>query len=370
MGRYISSNEAIWRILSFSIHEREPFVQHLAVHLENGQRVYFTEENFLQRALEPPKTTLTAFFTLCQKPDVFGQFAKTLLYTDVLRYFTWNNSGKKWEPRKQGEPHPSITGIFKAKALGRLYTVHPKQCECFFLRLLLVNVPGPTSFKFLRTINGQVFNTYQDACKELQLLEGDNHWDITLAESALTSIPHVIRQLFAIILTTCYPTQSSSLWGKYKNYMTEDILHRVKQTNQSSNIDYIPEMYNEALVLIEDLCILISNLPLNHYGMPSPDRPATDLVNSDLQREKQYKDVDLATIIANIEPLLTDEQKNIYNRIMLAVNDEQGGFFFLHAPGGTGKNITSASISAWSSLFEVAAFSADTLKLKSLNGFF
>ncbi|GFQ97790.1 uncharacterized protein TNCT_225871 [Trichonephila clavata] len=91
--------------------------------------------------------------------------------------------------------------------------------------------------------------------------------------------------------------------------MTEDILHRVKQTNQSSNIDYTPEMYNEALVLIEDLCILISNLPLNHYGMPSPDRPATDLVNSDLQREKQHNDVDLATIIANNEPLLTDEQK-------------------------------------------------------------
>ncbi|GFQ92405.1 ATP-dependent DNA helicase [Trichonephila clavata] len=71
--------------------------------------------------------------------------------------------------------------------------------------------------------------------------------------------------------------------------------------------------------------------------MPSPDRPATDLVKSDLQREKQYNDVDLAAIIANNEPLLTDEQKNIYNRIMLAVNDEQGGFFSLDAPGGTGK---------------------------------
>ncbi|GFQ69687.1 uncharacterized protein TNCT_566251 [Trichonephila clavata] len=224
MGRYISSSEAIWRILSFSIHEREPFVQHLAVHLENGQRVYFTEGNSFQRALEPPKTTLTAFFTLCQKPDVFGQFVKTLLYSDVPRYFTWNNSDKKWEPRKQGEPHPSISSIFKAKALCRLYTVYPKQSECFFLRLLLVNVPGPTSFKFLRTIKGQVFNTYQDACKELPLLEGDNHRDITLADAALTPIPHVIHQLFGIILTTCYTTQSSSLWEKYKNYLTEDIL--------------------------------------------------------------------------------------------------------------------------------------------------
>ncbi|GFX27281.1 helitron_like_N domain-containing protein [Trichonephila clavipes] len=94
MGRYISSNEAIWHILSFPIHERDPAVEHLAIHLENGQRVYFTEENVLQRAFEAPKTTLTEFFTLCQKPDVFGQFAKTLVYGDVPRYFTWNKSSK------------------------------------------------------------------------------------------------------------------------------------------------------------------------------------------------------------------------------------------------------------------------------------
>ncbi|CAB3244804.1 unnamed protein product [Arctia plantaginis] len=313
MGRYISSNEAIWHILSFPIHERDPAVQHLAIHLENGQRVYFTEENVLQRAFEAPKTTLTEFFTLCQKPDVFGQFAKTLVYGDVPRYFTWNKSSKKWEPRKQGKPHPSITGIFKAKTLGRLYTVHPKQRECFYLRLLL------------------------DACRELQLLEDDNHWDLTLADAALTSTPNNIRQLFAIILTTCYPSQAQSLWEKYKNCMTEDILHRIRQTNQCQNIDYTPEMYNETLVLIEDLCVLISNLPLNHYGMPSPNRPATDLVNTDLQRENQYDHGSLATIIMNSEPLLTAEQKIIYDRIMLAVAAEQGGFFFLDAPGGTGK---------------------------------
>ncbi|XP_039483119.1 uncharacterized protein LOC120446291 isoform X2 [Drosophila santomea] len=337
MGRYISSNEAIWHILSFLVHERDPAVQHLAIHLENGQRVYFTEENVLQRAFEAPKTTLTEFFKLCQKPDVFGQFAKTLVYGDVPRYFTWNKSSKKWEPRKQGKPHPSITGIFKAKTLGRLYTVHPKQRECFYLRLLLVNVPGPTTFEFLRTVNGRVFNTYQDACRELQLLEDDNHWDLTLADAALTSTPNNIRQLFAIILTTCYPSQAQTLWEKYKNCMTEDILHRMRQTNQCQNIDYTPEMYNEALVFIEDLCVLISNLPLNHYGMPSPNRPATDLVNTDLQREKQYDHGSLATIIMNSEPLLTAEQKIIHDRIMLAVAAEQDGFFFLDAPGGTGK---------------------------------
>ncbi|GBM10860.1 hypothetical protein AVEN_42119-1 [Araneus ventricosus] len=42
LGRYISSNEAVWRVLSFPIHERYPTVVHLTVHLEKRQRVYFT----------------------------------------------------------------------------------------------------------------------------------------------------------------------------------------------------------------------------------------------------------------------------------------------------------------------------------------
>ncbi|GFR19178.1 helitron_like_N domain-containing protein [Trichonephila clavata] len=62
MGRYVSSNEAVWRIFSFPIHERHPSVVHLAVHLENGQRVYFTAQNAVQRAAQPPSTTLTSFF--------------------------------------------------------------------------------------------------------------------------------------------------------------------------------------------------------------------------------------------------------------------------------------------------------------------
>ena len=49
MRRHVSSNEAVWRIFSFPIHERHSTVVHLAVHLENGQRVYFMAENAAQR---------------------------------------------------------------------------------------------------------------------------------------------------------------------------------------------------------------------------------------------------------------------------------------------------------------------------------
>ncbi|XP_024871877.1 uncharacterized protein LOC112454611 [Temnothorax curvispinosus] len=54
-GRYISSSEAIWRILAFPIHKRYPTVFHLAVHLENGQRVYFNSKNLAERLNNPPQ---------------------------------------------------------------------------------------------------------------------------------------------------------------------------------------------------------------------------------------------------------------------------------------------------------------------------
>ncbi|XP_044588813.1 uncharacterized protein LOC123267994 [Cotesia glomerata] len=48
-GRYISSSEAVWRIFRFPIHDRFPSVMHLAVHLENGQRIYFTEQDVIDK---------------------------------------------------------------------------------------------------------------------------------------------------------------------------------------------------------------------------------------------------------------------------------------------------------------------------------
>ncbi|VDN00461.1 unnamed protein product [Onchocerca ochengi] len=57
-GRYMGSNKTVWRIFLFSIHERSPAVVHLAVHLENGQRVYLTAANVQRIVLNPPATKL------------------------------------------------------------------------------------------------------------------------------------------------------------------------------------------------------------------------------------------------------------------------------------------------------------------------
>ncbi|GFW51147.1 ATP-dependent DNA helicase [Trichonephila clavipes] len=202
LGRYINSNEAVWRILSFPIHELHPTVIHLAVHLENEQRVYFT--------------------------------------ADYIRF----------QRRKQGKAVEGHTNLYSSDALGRLYTVHPNNTECFYLRLLLINIRGPISFQDLRTVNGQLCATYRQACQELNLLENDAHWDTALADASNTARPQQIRTLFAIILTTCFPSNPKDLWDKYKEYMSEDILHRLRAANQNPDIQFTPNVYNETLILI------------------------------------------------------------------------------------------------------------------------
>ena len=234
--------------LDFPIHERHPTVVHLAVHLENGQRVYFTEDNLHDRVNEPPKTTLTAFLQLCQNDD----FAKTLLYCDVPKYYTWDASGNAFKRRVQGTAVLGHRNVRETDALGRVYTVHPNNFECFFLRLLLHTVRGPTSFEALRTVNSRVCATFREACQLRGLLEDDAQWEATMAEAATVQSPERLRNLFVILLITCGPSNPEQLWKSYKESMTEDILLQARRRNPGMNLNYTPDMFNQTLIILED----------------------------------------------------------------------------------------------------------------------
>ncbi|GBP88951.1 hypothetical protein EVAR_52290_1 [Eumeta japonica] len=124
-----------------------------------------------------------------------------------------------------------------------------------------------------------------------------------------------IRLLFAIVLTTCFPARAQILWENHKDSMTDDILHQHRIRCHDLTITFSDEMYNEALIAIEDLCIVIANLPLSNFGMNSPNRTASDLMNTEMNRELQYSTVEMAAIVARNVPLMNEEQRTIYDRI-------------------------------------------------------
>ena len=138
---YLSSNEAIWRIFEFPIHEYYPAIIRLNVHLENQVWIYFNELNIIDRISTPKLTQLTAFFILCQEDG----FARTLIFEEIPIYYIF--SSNKWNKRKIGLIVKGQDNIRKSEVIGRVYIVHlTADPERFYLRMLLMNIKGRTSF--------------------------------------------------------------------------------------------------------------------------------------------------------------------------------------------------------------------------------
>ena len=100
--------------------------------------------------------------------------------------------------------------------------IHPNKGEKFYLRLLLKNRTGATSFEDLRTVDGELHPTYKATCIAMELLENDMHWDATLGEAALRDSPASFRLLFCSILLHGDPTTPLQLYEKYEDEMISD----------------------------------------------------------------------------------------------------------------------------------------------------
>ncbi|XP_065840180.1 uncharacterized protein [Oscarella lobularis] len=350
-ARYVSCSEACWRIFGFHIHKHYPAVINLQVHLPNGQRVLFTPENAQDKAQHPPKTTLTAFFALCQRynsPQTSNitsadrKFVKNLLYSNVPQYFTFVDKSKVWKPRIRGSAQVlnadgEMISFKSSSAIGRVYNVHPRQAECFFLRLLLHHQTGCCSFENLRTVDGNLYPSFREACRALGLLEDDAHWRTAMEEASAHASPHSLRVLFSILLTSCQLADPLHLWETHKNSMTEDLLHRYRQATRDFDAPFTPALYNDALIRIEDIVHEISGDNLTHFGLPTTNRTHSDSAASNYARETAYDVAVLRQFLEENEENLTVDQRIIYDRIIQLIDEKRGGFLFIDAPGGTGK---------------------------------
>jgi len=110
-------------------------------------------------------------------------------------------------------------------AIGSIYIIHPNQSECFHLRLLLNYVQSPTLFESLKAIDGVIHASFKAACFALGLLEKDEQWENALVDATVLESPSKLRELFAIIIVLCQPSELQSLWQQFRNDFCEDILH-------------------------------------------------------------------------------------------------------------------------------------------------
>ena len=95
------------------------------------------------------------------------------------------------------------------------YSTTVMASERHYLKLILLNVAGATSFEHLRTVNGVVHPTFLETAKALHLIEDDNEWRRCMQQSATTDMPHAMRSLFATILLYGPPRDPQTLFQEF-----------------------------------------------------------------------------------------------------------------------------------------------------------
>ena len=211
---------------------------------------------------------------------------------------------------------------------------------------------GATSFQDLRTINGQVYETYKDTCETRGLLEDDGEWLQCLREAALMQTGSQLRNLFIIILLHCAPVRPGHLWEQTKMHLCDDLqyqlIHRLHMPEPTEE-----QVYDYGLYLIQ-LNLRKNGKHLDDFAdMPRPHMDWDIRVGNQLIAEQLNYDLDqLHQIVENGVPTLNDEQRELYDAILdyVDLGEGHGKACFVHSAGGGGKmyvcNLIAAAVCA------------------------
>ena len=337
-GRYIGPTEAVWRLFEFGMHQEQPPVTHLALHLPGQQPVYFSEHDDLDQIraqIEESMTTLMAFFAYNEQ----NEDGREYLYHEFPIHYVYKGKLIGWQKRQRGT------------AIGRMYSASPFMGERYYLRLLLTVVRGATSFEHLRTVDGTVCSTFKDACIALGLLEDDGEWVALFREGAEFMTGRALRHLFALALQHTTITNPLSIWEMFGRSMCDDIPHLLttgrvpvppgaEEIEDQIDLDY-------GLYLIQEYLNEFGK-SLLEYGLPKPVLDWTsqhriihgtvleEELNYDMEKEQETYD--------RMRAQLNREQADSFQVIIAAVHQyEQNSQrnhhsgFFLQGPAGTGK---------------------------------
>ncbi|KAL3629938.1 hypothetical protein CASFOL_026250 [Castilleja foliolosa] len=299
-GRYICPHEAAWRILNFPIHERNPAVEILAVHLEDMQSVTFNENLRLQAIVRNPsfgKTTLTGWIE-SNKRDDRGLHHTYVTYCSKYR---WCKKAVAWIPRVH----------LQNPAIGRLAYVHPTSGELFYLRILLSHQCGCRSFADIRTVSIVIHNTYRSACESLGLLGDDREWLTAFIESSSWETSSELRVLFVHLLLFCEVSQPLFFWESQWRSMGDDI--RMRLSPQISNpAFFVNDADLQQSILLELEKLLNAATPsksLPDFGLPLPSTSVlASLTNRLMMEETCYDRSALAADHSHSYSLLNPDQ--------------------------------------------------------------
>ena len=304
----------------------------LRLHLEDQQHVVFVggeEANAVEQGRE---TELTAFFKLnAEEKEKHGNnFTPENMpkYVDMPGSYTFSN--KRWQLRKKGF------------SIGRVHTVSPVWGDIFYLRMLLHHdhCRGKTSYKDLRTIDGNEYDTYQSVCRQVGLLSDDQEWTLVLTEAAVTQMCPQIRALYIVILMFCQPSDPRKLFDDFWQDWTDDF----KRQGERRGYTFSEEQLKTMVRLDLQVRLQSHEQDLPNFGL----QPMTDeekqtvqgFVNIEsavIREEMDYDITELQTTVATVTTNFNEDQLKIFTTIMTSLRENASCQIFISARGGCGK---------------------------------
>ena len=285
-------------------------------------------------------STLEAFFDVCKaNPEA----TKNLLYVNVPEQYRWDQAENAWIERKRK---------IRRTALGRMYFANPRDVELSCLRRLLCEVPGPTSYEALRTVNGVLCNTFKEACLERGFIADDREPQLTLKEAKETiTNASQFSALFAQVLVFQDPARPHVLYEEFKDELVADYLYAARQAAHNDLLAPTEAMYNQGLLRLEKHLHGIASSLSKYPGMPQPVQE-NNIAETRQEREARVAIEEVAVWPEDRAqayydewlPKLNEEQQR-FVQCMVNEIDEIGLFYrlrrpyFLDGPGGTGKSL-------------------------------
>ncbi|XP_050878203.1 uncharacterized protein LOC127082025 [Lathyrus oleraceus] len=310
--RYVSPSEASWRIFSFPIHGRKPVVERLYFHCEGQNSVYYTDFDRINTVLKKPSVTesmFTSWFEAnCKYPE-----AQNLTYSKFVSKFVYVKKKREWKPRQKGY------------TIGRLIWVPPTTGELYYLRLMFTHVKGPRSYNDIKIVNNVKYDTFRDACFAMGFIGDDREFIAAIKEANHWGSGSINRP--------------RHVWSKTCHLLADGILYAQQRIANNRGLRLSDEeIMNLTLIEIERNLQRKSRSLKEFAGMPYPSGYVVEqLGNKLIYEERSYNPAEQLQEYNNLFLNLTDEQRGVFRRIMEAVNNQQGGVFFLYGYGGTGK---------------------------------
>ena len=270
--RYISACEAMWRIFEFPITKRYPSVKRLPICMPGefnyyqhdigpGSRQVLNDEQFKAKVEKAKRNQVTSFFELCQKDPE----ARVFSYDEIPAHYVWDTTKRIW--RKYANKRKELT-------ISRVFQAVPSHGERYYLRMLLCNVKGPTSFTDLKTYKNIEYKTFRDAAIARGLANDDKESYQGMSEAdKLGSMPKQLRSLFIEYLIYSPPSNINKFYDSYKHIMSHDILRQQKKYYKNSNFNFNNETHHTLLTLLNKKLMKIKpDKTLKDYKLPMPNK--------------------------------------------------------------------------------------------------